>query len=330
MAFSPVSLPLQEILMSDFIPDIGSKSNANDLLIQDLLEDLINNLEIDLNTLSIGTANAINYIRATSVIMEETGFIFQTGTPSAIIARLSKNGNNESVLNVDKLTVDIDIDAEILDVNTLTITDSATVNGPAVFNDTVEVTSGSIQSKETVIAELVKLTPAATVATAELTLTAGSNQNIFVTLRASTAPSTDFVYDGISAFGVITEFQLVLNFDANVPPALNQEFTIYIVDVVDAGNNSIMNFVATETIPIKIKPGENLNATPIVPIVLHNGLGAGLDIGINPLSTTLNASQVLQSNIPSIYGANISFLYILDQDMNDRLLIKSTIGMEFF
>jgi len=328
MAFSPVSLPLQEILLSDFVPDIGSKSNANDLLIQDLLEDLVNNLEIDLNTLAIGTDNPINYIRTTSVVMEETGFIFQTGTPSTIIARLSKNGNNESVLNVDNLTIDIALDVEVLDANSLIINDSLAVNGPAVYNDSIEVKAGSIQSKETVIAELTELT--ATKASANITLTAGSNQNIFVTLRASTSPALNFVYDGAGAFGTITEFQLVVDFDANVPPAQNQEFTIYIVDVVDAGNNSIMNHVVTNTIPIKIKPGTNLNATPVVPIILHNGLGSGTDIGINPLSTTAYASGVLRSNVPSIYGANISLLYIVDQDTNDRLLIKSTIGMEFF
>lgn len=328
MAFSPVSLPLQEILLSDFIPDIGSKSNANDLLIQDLLEDLVNNLEIDLNTLAIGTDNPINYIRSTNVVIEEGGFIFQTGTPSAIIARLSKNGNNESVLNVDNLTVDLLIDAESLDVNSLVLNDTLTVNGPATYNDTIAVNSGSIQSKETVLAELTQLT--ATEASATITLTAGSNQNIFVTLRATTSPDTNFVYDGVGGFGTFTEFQLILDFDANVPPAPNQEFTIYIVDVVDALNNSIMSDVVTNTIEIKIKPGDNLNATPVVPIILHNGLGSGLDIGINPNSTTLNASQVLQSNIPSIYGANLSLLYIVDQDTSDRLLIKSTIGMEFF
>lgn len=330
MAFSPVSLPLQEILLTDFVPDIGSKSNANDLLLQDLLEDLINNFEIDLNTLAIGTDNPINYLRSTSIVLEEGGFIFQTGTPSSIIARLSKNGNNESVLNVDNLTVDLLLDVTSLDANSLVINDDLTVNGPAVFNDLVSITAGSVQSKETVIAELIKPTPTATEATANITLTAGSNQNIFVTLRATTSPTTDFVYDGSGSFGAITEFQLVLDFDANVPPEQNQEFTIYIVDVVDSGNNSIMADVVSNTMPIKIKPGDNLNASPVVPVILHNGLGTGLDIGINPPSTTLNASGVLQSNIPSVYGANISLLYILDQDTNDRLIIKSTVGMEFF
>ena len=53
MAFSPVSLPIQEILLTNFVTDIATISNANDLLLQDKLEDLINLMEIDLNTLAI-------------------------------------------------------------------------------------------------------------------------------------------------------------------------------------------------------------------------------------------------------------------------------------
>ena len=57
MAFTPVSIPIQEILLSDFVTDIASISNTNDLLLKDKIEDLINVLEIDLNTISIDTSN---------------------------------------------------------------------------------------------------------------------------------------------------------------------------------------------------------------------------------------------------------------------------------
>lgn len=336
MAFTPVSLPLQEALFTHFMTDVVTISNANDLLLQDKLEDLINNLEIDINTLAIGTDNPINYIRTKSVIMQDDGFIYQTGTPNQIIARLSKNLNEESVLNVDNLTVDLLLDVDALVANSLTINDSLNVDGPVIATDSVELKAASIQSKETVVAALSKAVQTDTFASARLTLTSGSNQNIFVSLKATTSPDLGFVYDGVGSFldtlgpVQLTEFRLYLDFDANSPPAQNQEFTIYIVDVTDSANNSIMSAVVSDTIQIKIKPGTNLNATPVAPIILHSGLGSGTDIGINPQSTTLNASGVLRSNIPALYGANISLLYILDHLTNDRLVIKSTVGMEFF
>jgi hypothetical protein len=46
--------------LTNFVTDIASISNANDLLLQDKLEDLINLFEMDLNTLAIGTDNPIS------------------------------------------------------------------------------------------------------------------------------------------------------------------------------------------------------------------------------------------------------------------------------
>jgi hypothetical protein len=72
MAFSPISLPIQEILLSNFVVDIATISNANDLILKDKVEDLINNLEIDLNGLSIGSDNPINYVKARTFIVQDT------------------------------------------------------------------------------------------------------------------------------------------------------------------------------------------------------------------------------------------------------------------
>ena len=76
--------------------------------------------------------------------------------------------------------------------------------------------------------------------------------------------------------------------------------------------------------PVVISGGQNLSALPTpVPIYLHDG---SYDIGVNPIST----NPILNSNIISYYGNNATFLYILDENTDDRLIVTSTVGMEFF
>lgn len=328
MPFSPVSLPIQEILLSNFVTDIATISNANDLLLQDKIEDLINTLEIDINTLSIGADNPINYVRAQSFIIQDTGFTFQTGSPLQTIASLTKNANVESVFNVDRLNVDLIVTADDLNVNGAVVNTTLTVDGTAEFNNSLQYAASLIESKETVIVDLEKST-AGTEAEARLTLTSASRRNIFVQLKATTSPTLDFVYDGVSAFdGAITSIDLYIDFDESNPPAQNTPFTIYIADVVEEfGSTSIMSAVASGAIPITVNGGNNLNASPVAAIALHSG--ASINVGVNPASINA-ASNVLRSNIPAAYGHNITLLYILDATDTDRLIIRDMVGMEFF
>jgi hypothetical protein len=46
MPFTPISLPIQQILMTNFVTDIATITNANTLLLQAKLEDLINDLRM--------------------------------------------------------------------------------------------------------------------------------------------------------------------------------------------------------------------------------------------------------------------------------------------
>ena len=328
MAFSPVLLPIEEILLTHFITDIALITNANVTILQDKLEDLINGFEMDIATMSIGTDSPINYIRTKSVIMDDTGFIFQTGTPSVIIASLSKNGNLESVLNIDHLTSDILIDGEAADINDLLVNVLMTSTGPAVFNNSTTQNAAVITSKETVITDATLI---GGFAEARITLTSGSNKNIFVKINAITAPAAGFVYNG-GVFAGVAQFHLYIDFDAVSPPVQNTEFKIYIVDIIESvGNTSIMSDIAAQTMQVVIKPGTNLSALPApTTIILHNGLGSGLEVGLNPQSITPDGSAVLQSNIPSAFGHNISLFYMIDENLNDRLIINAMVGLEFF
>jgi len=323
MAFTPVSLPIQEILLTNFVTDIASISNANSLLLKDKLEDVVNLLEIDLTAISIGTDTAINSIKTKNVIIQETGLIFQTGTPNQIIARLEKNSSTQSVFTVDKINVNIDIDTDSIVANSVTVNDALISNGPTLLTSSLEFSAQLIESKETVTATLTNTGP---IAEARITLTSGSKKNILVKLSAVTSPNLNHVYDGVSAFaGGITKFVLYVDFDAVNPPAQNSTFTISFVDIVEnITSTSILTAVNGNNMPVVISGGQNLSALPTpVPIYLHDGT---YDIGVNPIST----NPILNSNIISYYGNNATFLYILDENTDDRLIVTSTVGMEFF
>jgi hypothetical protein len=318
MAFTPVSLPIQEILLTNFVTDIATISNANDLLLQAKLEDLINNLEIDINSLSIGTDNAINYVKTQSIILQDQGLIYQTGIPNQIIAKLEKNGLNESIFTVDILNVNAIAGLNELNVNDLVVADASAFNGPSEFNAPVRFNSTVIESKETVTLDLAANGPEAK---ATLTLSTTSRQNIFVKLKAVTSPNIPPVYDGVgNIIGTITNIALYIDFDAVNPPAPNASYNIHIVDVVEDVNlTSILTAVNGASLPLYINAGTNQNTSS--PITLQDG---SFSLGVNP------ASSVISNTSVSAYGNNATLLYILDELTNDRLLVTGMVGMELF
>lgn len=331
MAFTPVNIPIQELLLGNFVPDIVPVTNANSLLLKDRLEDLLNNLEIDTNLFSIGTDNPINYVRARSIIFQDTGFTFQTGTPPQVIARLEKNNANESILTVSRLNVSVSTSLEDLSVNSIVVNDDIITNGPLTVNSSL-ITNGSIvESKEAVLVDLVQDIPSST-GRGRLTLTNTSRRNIFVKLRASTSPDLDFIFDGINAF-TVNALELYVDFDAANPPAQNTVFTIHLVDIIESQTQtSIIDFVTANMIPLKIRGGTNLNALPTAPVYLHGGLDGNPElysVGVNPVSVN-DGSNVLKSSSYTKYGHNISLMYILDENTQDRLIITGMVGMEFY
>jgi len=304
MAFTPIDIPIQEILETDFVVDMRIIDNSNFLLLKDKLEDLINNLEIDTNTLAIGTDTPISYLRTDSLILEDTGFIMQTGTPVQTIAALTKNGSDQSVLNIDILSVDSTIQSDSLSVNALTINDTLQVDGPTTFNANTTNLASVIESKEDVVSVL---TNTLNVATATITLTSASRQNIFLTLDADST-----VYNGGALEAGLTDINVIIDFDAINPPAQNTGFTIYIVNIKEQGqlaNTSILTDVNAFPLGLTISAGTNQNTT--LPIILHSG----------SVSLTIASGGVLEFN------SVVSLLYVIDFNLADRLMIKSDVNM---
>lgn len=323
MPFSPVDVPIQEMLQSDFIVDLAQIHNTNVLLLKDKLEDVINTLEIDVATISIGVDNPINNVRTQNLIIQDGGWKLQTGVPNQIIAKLEKNGSNQSVLNVDILNIDLNMSVDDATFNSVTVNTTADIAGDATFSGNLAYTGQLAESKEAVSATLEY--DGVSEAAARITLTNTSKTNIYVKLEAETALGATQVWDGAAFVGGVSNLALYLDFDATNPPAVNTSFTVYLVDVVEnSGSTSLITNVNTAGFEITILPGLNLS-TGSSQILLHNDFGTlGLKLGINPASTDpLNAAL-------SKYGANATFNYILDEGGDDRLVITSKLGMEVF
>jgi hypothetical protein len=317
MPFTPISLPIQQVLMTNFVTDIATITNANTLLLQAKLEDLINDLEIDITNLSIGTDNPINYIKAQSVIIQDQSLIYQTGSPTpTIIASLTKNISNESIFQADHIIANIDLSIDGGSVNTLLVNNAATFDGTSEFNAPVTINSSVIESQESISSTftfdpLSVLYP--TTATTTLTLTSTSRQNIFVTLPVTTAPTINAVYTGAAINAAITDFLIIINFDLTSPPLPNTKFTIYLVDVIDSAAISIVSTVQLAGLPLTLVGGTNLSTA--TSIITHNNTSS---IG---LATTADLE---------VYGTNITFNYILDSNTDDRLIVSSLVGASIF
>lgn len=324
MAFTPVDLPIQEMLQSDFIVDLAQIHNSNVLLLKDKLEDVINNFEFDTNTISIGTDNPINSIRTADIIIQDGGFIFQTGVPNQIIARLSKNGSNESVLNVDNLTIDSGIAANNVNVNDLVVNNSTSLAGPVDITNTLTFGESIVESKESVTVLVEKV---ASTAVGTITLTNTSKRNIYVTLEAETNVGPAQVWDGAAFVGALTDIILNIDFDSANPPAENTTFTIHLVDVVEnSGSVSIIPNINAAGTPPPVSFAAGTNQSTTRPIIMHHDLVAeGQKLAVNH-----NANAIFQSQALLKYGHNATFNYIIDNVSNDRLLITSTIGLEIY
>lgn len=322
MAFTPIDLPIQEILQSDFITDIAQIHNSNVLILKDKIEDIVNILEIDTNSISIGTDNPINNVRTQNIVIQDGGFVFQTGVPNQIIARLLKLGNGQSSFNVDNLSVDFIAQINDLQVNDLTVSDSLTSSGSLTASSTFSFNESIVESTEKIVCDFEF--DGVNQALGKIVLTNTSRRNIYVTAKCETALGPTQVWDGSALNAGISSFNLYIDFDLNNPPVANTTFTIYLVDVVEnSANVSISNQINIATLPFVVKAGLNLS-TGSSQIILHNDLDAlGFSLGINPAS-----ANPLNNQITNL-GSNVTLNYLIDNSI-DKLIVRSLVGMEVF
>lgn len=305
MPFTPVDLAITEVLETDFITDFRIISNANFSILKAAFEDLVNNLEIDANGITIGTSTPINSITTDVLVMQSTGFQFNKTGPILTIASLTKNGSDQSVFNVDILTVDATSNfGELLTADSLSITNAATFNDTATFNGVLEAKSGVISSHENVplTASLVGSNGEAT-----LTLTSTSREDIYVTLSLDTTLISGTTIAG----GWSGQYlKLLVDFDATNPPAEGQSFNIHIVDFLNSAPTSVISALDGE--PKTLQITANTNQSTATPIFINGGTAGSITIETDP--GVINLAK---------YGHCASLIYHIDATTQDRLIVKS-------
>jgi hypothetical protein len=219
MAFTPITLQIEEILQTDFVPDGFTKSNANFQELQTNHEELINDLEIDVANKKIGTDNPISLIKTENAVIKGGSLLIQTAA-GAQIGSLTINVSNETVLNVDHLVIDSDLTiADITASGSTSLVDLA-VSGPAAFTGKVTVTPSPAFTPQTVQVNLTYNT-STNYSEGTITLTNTSRKFTFLELVADSA-----TYNSGSFNPLINGIKLTVELHASVPPADGTELCL--------------------------------------------------------------------------------------------------------
>lgn len=310
MPFTPIDLSITEVLETDFITDFRIITNANFAVLKASFEDLVNTLEISSSGVTIGTATPIASITTNVLVMQTTGFQFKKTGPVATIASLTKNGSNQSVLNVDILTVDLTSTfGGLLTANSLAITNAATFSGTSTFNGVVKINSGFRSSYESVP---VTASINATLGETTVTLTKTSRKDIYLTIKLDISLISGTTIDGAWTSPYLNVY---LDFDATNPPEQGQEFSFHIVDITNAADASVLTALNVASKILRIIPGVNQDTTN--------------DIYLNGGSTA--NTEKLQTTIAALkrYGHDASLIYHIDSSNDDRLIVKSLVNLSF-
>jgi len=305
MPFTPVDLAITEVLETDFITDFRIISNANFSILKAAFEDLVNNLEIDANGITIGTSTPINSITTDVLVMQSTGFQFNKTGPVSTIASLTKNGSNKSVLMVDILSInETSSFGGLLTADSLSITNASTFNDTATFNGVLEAKSGVISSHENVplTASLVGANGEAT-----LTLTSTSREDMYVTL---TLDATLITGTTPTAGWSGQYLKLLVDFDATNPPVEGQSFNIHIVDLLNVAPTSVISALNVNSKTLQITA--NINQSTATGIFINGGIAGSITIENDPGTVDL-----------AKYGHCASLIYHIDATTQDRLIVKS-------
>ena len=292
MAFTDLNITITEIKITDFVPDFVTVFNSNTSKLKVELEKLINNLQIDTVNKKIGTSTPIAFLQAirTEVLADNVAndgyYLTETsGSTTVTIAHLKRAeilpGIFGSELNVDKLVIEQVLDAtgasaSFKDMNlssTLTVTDTATFNGPVVK------TSGDVESVDSALSVAVALDGLD--ATGYIDLTKATQKNLFLDVVVNA--------NAYNAGWIITgDIKISLNYALTNPSVHGQSFNIVIKSLKDSNGATI-----TDALPgsLLIVPGVNKNDGDAA-ISLSNG-----DVELEMYGSINVTSEVYTANL---------------------------------
>ena len=101
MAFTTLSLNIQSLQETTFISDMRLIINANNTVLQNQIQNIVNTLEIDLVNKYIGVDNYLGQVKTNNVILGN-GIQFMDST--TMIAQLSKSAG-KSTFSLDYIVI---------------------------------------------------------------------------------------------------------------------------------------------------------------------------------------------------------------------------------
>ena len=317
MSFTNIDIQIQELLISDFIPDFVPSINLNNGKLKQEVEKIINNLQIDTSAKKIGTDTPIAsvYSRRMEVLADlltnEGFYLMKTDAGSTVqiayLKRAEIAGIEGSELMVDKLIVNSVVQAPGASASyaDVTVGDTMTSNTLTTLKGLVDIQGGVSESLD--FGLLVDMTLVGTEGVAEINLTKTAQQNLFVTIKVANT-----VYDSVGSawVGGLTTLKLVLNMDSSYPSVVGQVFNIIVAKLVESNGVTEITTVLPASVSLDLYPGDNDSVIPAASIVFTNSAVTDVEIIADagtpaPYKKTINIIQVKDGSDDKFHLRNV-------------------------
>lgn len=297
MAFTNLALQIEDVLLTDFIPDAFTKVNSNFTEVAGNFEDLINTLQIDYVNAIIGVTTPIQAINTQSIGLK-AGSLVYTNSAGTQVGSLTLDSNNLSVLTVNSIVTGSSL-------TTVNLVSSGTLTAAALNVSGAVGLTGAVSSAATIAQSpgytTVNLAYNTTTnfSEATITLTNTTSKNLMLTLSADAG-----TYTG-SFNAAIQGVNLKIALDATNPPADGSEFTFALVGFV-AGSINVASQWGTLNKNIYLLPSSTLAIQDNAPGVL-----------VTPIffSNTMFKSNITFLKITT--GTQARLLIVAEKNMTD-------------
>lgn len=267
MAFTNISLQLEDVLLTDFIPDAFTKVNSNFTEVGGNFEDLVNTLQIDYVNAIIGVTTPIQAINTQNIGLK-AGSLIYTNSTGTQVGSLTLDNNNLSVLTVNTATIGSALTVPNITSSGIGTFAGLTATGPIALSGAVTSASSIAESPGYTTVNLAYNTTT-NLSAATIVLNNTTPKNLMLTLSADAG-----TYTG-SFNAAIQGVQITISLDPTNPPVDGSSFTIAIVAFVSGSINiatqwgtlnKTITLVPDSTVAIQ----ENAAGVLLTPIVFSN------------------------------------------------------------
>lgn len=316
MAFSTVSIAIDEILDTDFYPEVATKGNTNASLFKELLESLLNNFEIDIAATKMGVDTPITSIKTSALIIEDGTLLFTKSSPASILASLTLNGSNESVWMVDRITSNKSVSTVDLTASGATTLGSLSVTNDSVFGKNTDFTFSQVNEYEEVVVQMT-YDIGTGYGLGTLNLTNASRKHIILTLDVT--GETSIYNPGTTSWGgSLAGLKISLAVDSVSPALSGQSFTIQLGKIQTGGNQIFQSWTTFANLNTKF-----ITLIPAIsvpqPVAFGNSLpGAASTIKFSndPLDSALSLYLTKLSDASGNNGVTVNrFITTSDRNM---------------